>query len=1159
VICSISELWKRLQIYQEDSLCGSIYNRSISDNGIRILFPDIERHFYIFHKIGGGNTPEEMVCKYRFLFYQVPYSEWNTNKRFRAACLSLLRQESHPNTLWKYPHAEIDDEYNMVNDALAGDSYSIVFDYARAVHKLIGIGSSEIEQYSNFLDEYQSKNIVREFFPKCPEGYHRELWELERHVLYEGADRGFLVRQYPLFHDGIWVGILVLLIAEDRVKSKIEFDQQVQLCLPIISEKMHRFVVRSRFETSLSGGFAVWAIDQLSRIAASMTLNAATEMKQNVIRFYRWNPSDHPPLTFPQPEKANKCRMYRDIPIFNRMIRFEFGEQGSKERMVKYDETNSMAALALNDVQDQAKKVAQRLWFQRKAAAAAILSRNMSHHIGSHVIPRSRVKNLRQRLIELYNVRGEDDYFALDSTERLKTSLDDYVQQKADFLAEVATDPNNSSNSKHLMRDVISPFVSNALLMDSLASTEGFHYLTKDECTLKLSLYIKQDGKCQRILGPDPPAYDPLFGEAESSTDAAPDRTSDHILPDPMVSFPGILGHYALYGILENIIRNSAKHNDGSRNDGFLHIHLLIEDDPDPKAAKNCFRLRIWDNLSNADKTIAGNIPGSGEKTRTLSQYLNDWLKADLIDEHGEVRREAWGIAEILICANLLAGRSDYSYDDKTLSVVTDAPLDASRDTLNGNRVIYNFRLLKTKTAVFVGQSFINQWSNDAEQLQFEVAGIDIFRDAKLLLDYLGQSIGRQAVQFAVFEDAIISALDAEQAQIIRAGLPFRVIRVNGNISGRDGATGDLVLKENPFIPMNGSMTPYDLQGILWDTWLGELRPSDHYPVAVVKYMDIEKKDDQYNKWSKAAINFNKNANSRSVKLCIQARKQEYGSEDDIAMEAAVINARIRINFDHHGKSRIERLGPRDSYEVFHKRNLDWDCISSSSLPESNISFWPLPYTMAEAGLLRILVIDERIAERAMQVYDKDNEVSRRLCGWRDNLKPRFWHMAFWSKVFIATHLGIFANPRPLHAGSYQKAEAQDHESIPCPRLELLLDDNGLCLRRMDPYNLETPGASAAAEWQFDIVVIHQGVLDTHCPENKNQKQLREFIIKTNPWLVIESGRGIPPGLQKQPIRFLPFSLLDQALVNDGIGKLSFSRRLMALPRFLEGGDSAKK
>ena len=151
-------------------------------------------------------------------------------------------------------------------------------------------------------------------------------------------------------------------------------------------------------------------------------------------------------------------------------------------------------------------------------------------------------------------------------------------------------------------------------------------------------------------------------------------------------------------------------------------------------------------------------------------------------------------------------------------------------------------------------------------------------------------------------------------------------------------------------------------------------------------------------------------------------------------------------------------------------------------------------------------------------------------------VKPCFWHLAWRAKIFIATHLRVGAQePVPLHE-DYANA-LKEHRQDPkrtCPRLELRIAKAGITAVPIDPYGeaWQNPDALSLQGNPplFDAVLIHQGVLDTHKPPGTDDDTLQNWIMKSHPWMVVESGRGIPPGLQKKPIRFLAYSVLDQAL-----------------------------
>jgi len=892
-----------------------------------------------------------------------------------------------------------------------------------------------------------------------------------------------------------------------------------------------------------------------------------------------------------------------------------------------------------------------------RAASAAILSRNMSHHIGSHVMPRATVKDVKARLGALYegsktSPEKLDGYPRVSkSIERLKTVLDDFIQKKADFLAEVTTDPNSSSDSKRIGRDILAPLMRNALLMDNIARNEGFGYpmrslrdlppMTKDErdewwktadkdmrnwwkkdltdadvsqlskmqggtqfrfaemlvrmrSTLRLSLCVREDGQCRRILGPELPPYDPLYGYEPGGNAEQPDQfgvnaACAHL--DPMIAVPGMVGQYALYGIFENIIRNAAKHSPNKNDTAGLHIHLHIEDD-----GEDYYRLSIWDDRADpANVTKNSRIPGDkkGEqRERRLAEHLQCWAEADLIDPSGAVRREAWGVAEIVICANLLAGRRQFDYQPGVIEIAEGPSphegLDAlsckgqgvSHEGCQKKRLIYRIRLLKAKRAAFIGSRFAETWASQLDSWKME--GVYVFDSVDALKTFLGRCESRQAFQFAVFdggslEESAFGDGDGKADAAFLSALPFRVFWLAADaIINTPAELRAACLMNNDFADLGQAPSSDKLMERLWQLWIGNnklLNPHlQEEPVKVtdVVYLDVKEGQAPYKVWKPHVESFNAKQNC-PVKVFL-ARKPSGGIGEEFLKGNS-----IRAGFLRHRDPTQGSLTSHDMFEVFGKRSADCDMLLGAALPTEKHPFWELPYAMAEAGLVRILILDERMAERAMTPLSQtqtnlSGDLARRLLE-EPNWTPCFWHMAQRAKVYIATHLQVGNDDRdmkPLHEQSYSDAErrsesASDGTQPACPVLKIRIERDGLgvAVNGYSRFSRENADEANEKAPTFDIVVIHQGVIDTRRPKNAtgeceiSEETMHAWITKKHKWLVVESGRGIPPGLQKKPIRFLSFSVLDQAMTPDGIGKLLLTRRLMALPRFVDNGGES--
>ena len=111
----------------------------------------------------------------------------------------------------------------------------------------------------------------------------------------------------------------------------------------------------------------------------------------------------------------------------------------------------------------------------------------------------------------------------------------------------------------------------------------------------------------------------------------------------------GYLGCHALYIILENIIRNSTKH-------GFRHalgqkLKLAFSINTNSQY-ENLIEVIVHDNFGYAHaKHLTANIFNDN-----LVERINTILWQPLLGKDGSLRKDAWGIIEMKICASFLRG-----------------------------------------------------------------------------------------------------------------------------------------------------------------------------------------------------------------------------------------------------------------------------------------------------------------------------------------------------------------------------------------------------------------------------------------------------------------------------------------------------------------------
>ncbi|MEO6038985.1 MAG: hypothetical protein ABIQ93_11270, partial [Saprospiraceae bacterium] len=127
------------------------------------------------------------------------------------------------------------------------------------------------------------------------------------------------------------------------------------------------------------------------------------------------------------------------------------------------------------------------LFFARKVAITQIFSRNFSHHMGSHIHPRTKSEGLEARLRELLGDRAVAPQATRQFINWLRDYYSNYVTARNEFVA----DPFQASKNVHFYEDLVLPFVENMLVMDNLAASEGVCYKTNEDNRLKILVRYK--------------------------------------------------------------------------------------------------------------------------------------------------------------------------------------------------------------------------------------------------------------------------------------------------------------------------------------------------------------------------------------------------------------------------------------------------------------------------------------------------------------------------------------------------------------------------------------------------------------------------------------------------------------------------------------------
>lgn len=813
-----------------------------------------------------------------------------------------------------------------------------------------------------------------------------------------------------------------------------------------------------------------------------------------------------------------------------------------------------------------------------RSAVSSIMARNMSHNIGSHVIPRATVSSISRRLVELgfcppftdeAGLRNESaEALALRILTPLKGRLDDYTQQKADFLAEITTEPLRTTRPAFFYREVVLPFIENTLLMDNIAANEGVSYL-KDGVRNRLVIHVfingrelkakyhcSADGATEHYTYPDGLPYSHTCpAHPGEPLQILGIENGEH---DVEVELPGPLGEFAFYSFLENYIRNSAKHNKEALAGNDLIINISIdefEDDVKETEGESLefYRVRVCDNVTMANKAVAIHT-GGRHPERRLRRAIDTLISTPVIQPDGSLRKQAWGISEMKICAVLLRGPKDFiAAMDEEREAGPRANLLVTDDaTEEGALLVYEFRLMKSKRACAVLPDFAD--GGRKEKLKKE--GIWIFKSIGEMNSILTKRASMASFRFALFDCCLAAEKEANERNLRRLlpKFPFRVLVM----TGRDHQLE--LPKCVRQVPESFSATAFADEGRsagemyqwLWrqwlKRWLGE--GPEARSAAVNIYLDQQPDVSPTREWAHFAGRFN-NASSE-VKLQVYGKNERGvpGGLNDVTIEPGS----AIIIYDRHRGLRLTLedylQGGNDwSYVLLEKHSPDFITLFSPQFPSTDSAPWVLPWELAEAGLLRVVVVDERATEFSLEGLDDLGQTKGVLRGllaaaagdevmeqFKD-FEPLKWHSAWAAKVYICTHLGVDEEPTSLHGRVEERVGDM-------PSLKMRV--------RGDAATLEISVlGEEAVPLAADAVLIHQGILDELRAKipNFDQEKFLNDLRRSYPFVVVESGRGIPPSLSEKE-KFLPFSLLQHSVLGNVVGKFGLARVLMSLARY---------
>ena len=334
-----------------------------------------------------------------------------------------------------------------------------------------------------------------------------------------------------------------------------------------------------------------------------------------------------------------------------------------------------------------------------KSAKAAIMSRNISHNLGSHVM--AYMKHDLSSVEDMLNNGVLKE--ACPSDGFPKTAINNkelpylvglgrfisYLQERQDYIATVSTDfiPYPSIvNFKDSIYDELNPdyrfqrhdkwegHKPANILLENIAKSEGLS-------RKRLDGNLVQDENNIIIKYGE---FDGLNYEGNKDYDK---------LRDWNFSLPGgIMGRQAIFSIVENVIRNAAKH--GSRETGSNLIVSFDIIDPMTDMVKD-ERYSLAEDIR--DLYIV-KLTTNTSINETGFNKIQDALKDSLVGENGQLKQSNKGIKEMQISAAWLRGIKIEDLDDE--QIANKAPILEAH--LENNMLQYVFCLPKVKEVAMI-------------------------------------------------------------------------------------------------------------------------------------------------------------------------------------------------------------------------------------------------------------------------------------------------------------------------------------------------------------------------------------------------------------------------------------------------------------------------
>lgn len=279
-----------------------------------------------------------------------------------------------------------------------------------------------------------------------------------------------------------------------------------------------------------------------------------------------------------------------------------------------------------------------------RAAISQVMSRNMSHNLGSHVLAKlasvEEINNITKQI-------KQDIAFA---------ELNSYLRTRMDFLADLSTGTPVLVGTKNLYADVIYPIK-------------------------------KQNALLKKHITGNKKEFDIFFNNKKLN-----------------IAFPNdSLGVQAFYILLENFIRNSAKHGKGNK----LNV-CLVETEDFNEDFVGFIIYDLNDRINEINEIEKLSEKSKNPKKKEAEEILNNLIenqqkRIDLkVLDNGLLRPGSWGMLEMKVAAAYLRKLPIENIDNKPDDAIPLLSALKQIDTKGFGHLAYKFYMLKPKNVLVV-------------------------------------------------------------------------------------------------------------------------------------------------------------------------------------------------------------------------------------------------------------------------------------------------------------------------------------------------------------------------------------------------------------------------------------------------------------------------